>query len=476
MGVYDIFSMISRWAIPSILLVLVVFFISLFSYKFIYKKVFNGKKEVSIYQFVLFVILLGYLFLVFAMTGLSRGYNFSNTIINFNFLSSYLDVWYSWTLTPLLLIILNILMLAPLGFLLPLISKKFDSLKNILISAFAFTVFIELFQLITHRGIFELDDLFHNTIGSMIGYFTIKAILEFKETRKIRRNTIIKAFAIPSIYIILFIGAIVIYNNKEFGNLNINPFEYTDISSVEISSDIVFSDNNDKASVFYNINSNNRKRVLDIIEILNTNFNIPKLNKSGMDGDNIQYIFDETSDSMYLMTYFYKDGTWSLFNNYNVGDMESIRLDSKKIQKIEQTLKDNNLIPNSAKLYYDENNYLRWDAKNTDIKSTKKDFVDGMIIIVNSASDKLQSLDCGIKYNKYIRDIEIISPKDAFEKVKKGNFYSYNPYNSGDKIEITNYEISYMYDSKGFYQPVYRFTGSVNGKEDIFSAVIPALK
>ncbi len=56
MGVYDIFSMISRWAIPSILLVLVVFFISLFSYKFIYKKVFNGKKEVSIYQFVLFVI------------------------------------------------------------------------------------------------------------------------------------------------------------------------------------------------------------------------------------------------------------------------------------------------------------------------------------------------------------------------------------------------------------------------------------
>ena len=64
MGVYDIFSMISRWLIPSILLVLVVFFILLFSYKFIYKKVLRGKKEVSIYQFVLFVILVGYLFLV----------------------------------------------------------------------------------------------------------------------------------------------------------------------------------------------------------------------------------------------------------------------------------------------------------------------------------------------------------------------------------------------------------------------------
>lgn len=33
-----------------------------------------------------------------------------------------------------------------------------------------------------------------------------------------------------------------------------------------------------------------------------------------------------------------------------------------------------------------------------------------------------------------------------------------------------------MYDSKGYYQPVYKFTGSVNGEKDIFSAIIPASK
>lgn len=476
MGVYDIFSMISRWAIPSILLVLVVFCISLVSYKFIYKKIFKGKKEVSLYQLVLFVILLGYLFLVFAMTGLSRADNFSNKIINLNFLSAYLDVWYSWSLTPLLLLILNILMLAPLGFLLPLISKKFDSVKNILLVAFTFTIFIELFQLITHRGIFELDDLFHNTIGSMIGYFIVKVFIEIKEFKKVSKNTIIKALIIPGIYMIIFIGSITFYNAKEFGNLNINPFEYTDVSNVEISSDIVFSDNDDKASVFYNINSNNRKKAYDIIKILNTNFNIPKLEKTDMDGDNIQYIFDTTPESMYLMTYFYKDGTWSLYNNYNIEDVENIRLNNKEIQEIEKVLKENKLIPNNAKLKYDENNYLRYDVKNNDIKSTKKDFIDGIIMITNSDLDNIQSLYYGIKYNKYVDDVEIISSKDAFEKVKKGSFYSYNPYNPGDKIQITNCEISYMYDSKGYYQPVYRFTGSVNGEEDIFSAIIPALK
>lgn len=97
-------------------------------------------------------------------------------------------------------------------------------------------------------------------------------------------------------------------------------------------------------------------------------------------------------------------------------------------------------------------------------------------MISNYSSEDIQNLYFDLTNNKYIRDIEIISQKDAFEKVKNGNFYSYNPYNSGDEIRITNCEISYMYDSKGYYQPVYKFTGSVNGEEDLFSAIIPASK
>ncbi len=475
MSVYDIFSMISRWAIPSILLMLILFCIALVSYKFIYKKIFNGKKEASLYKLILFVVLVGYLFLVFAITVLSREDNFSNNIINLNFLSSYLDIWYSWSLTSLLLLILNILMLAPLGFLLPFISKRFDSLKNILLVAFTFTIFIELFQLITHRGIFELDDLFHNTIGSMIGYFIAKLFLEIKQIKKVNKNTIIKVFIIPAIYTIIFIGAITFYNIKEFGNLNINPAEYTDVSKVKINSDIEFSDKDDKASVFYNINSNNRKRAIDIIKILNDSFNIPTLEGSRMDGDNIQYVFDETDNFMYAMTYFYRTGTWSI-NNFNSDNLENIRISDIDIGKIENILKNKNLIPNDAKLSYDENNFLRWNCKNSDIKNSKKDFIEGTIMISNYASENIQNLYYDLTNNKYIRDIEIISQKDAFEKVKNGNFYSYNPYNSGDEIRITNCEISYMYDSKGYYQPVYKFTGSVNGEEDLFSAIIPASK
>jgi hypothetical protein len=30
---------------------------------------------------------------------------------------------------------------------------------------------------------------------------------------------------------------------------------------------------------------------------------------------------------------------------------------------------------------------------------------------------------------------------------------------------VTDCEIDYMYDSKGYFQPVYRFSGTLNGEE-----------
>ena len=90
-----------------------------------------------------------------------------------------------------------------------------------------------------------------------------------------------------------------------------------------------------------------------------------------MDGDNVQYIFDTSTDTMYLMTYFYKDGTWDIYNNYNVGDIENIRLDEKKIQQFENILKEKVALPYIHKGFWSpmetvrDKSYLQtlWDEK-----------------------------------------------------------------------------------------------------------------
>ena len=77
----------------------------------------------------------------------------------------------------------NLIMLLPLGFMLPIMSDKFRSIKVSAIAGLVLSVFIELTQYYTGRGLFEFDDIMHNTIGACIGciiYIMISDRLENK--------------------------------------------------------------------------------------------------------------------------------------------------------------------------------------------------------------------------------------------------------------------------------------------------------
>ena len=63
---------------------------------------------------------------------------------------------------------LNIVMTIPLGFLLPLIWPEFRSYKKVVLTGFAFSLLIELSQLLNLRAT-TIDDLVMNTLGSFIG-------------------------------------------------------------------------------------------------------------------------------------------------------------------------------------------------------------------------------------------------------------------------------------------------------------------
>ena len=64
----------------------------------------------------------------------------------------------------------NIVMFIPLGYLLPMIWTKLRSWKRILRCGFLSVLCIELLQLVTLLGSFDIDDLWMNILGIMIGY------------------------------------------------------------------------------------------------------------------------------------------------------------------------------------------------------------------------------------------------------------------------------------------------------------------
>ncbi|HDR6299941.1 VanZ family protein [Bacillus wiedmannii] len=61
-----------------------------------------------------------------------------------------------------------------------------------------------------------------------------------------------------------------------------------------------------------------------------------------------------------------------------------------------------------------------------------------------------------------VRDVEIISPKEAFQKLKQGDIYPMGTFEAGEEFEgetlvITEYNLEHVTDTKGFSQPVYIF-------------------
>ncbi len=69
--------------------------------------------------------------------------------------------------------LLNIVMFLPFGFLVPMIWKGMDKLPRTAAASFAFSLLIEVSQLLSYRGT-DVDDLIMNTLGGILGFLAYK--------------------------------------------------------------------------------------------------------------------------------------------------------------------------------------------------------------------------------------------------------------------------------------------------------------
>ena len=64
----------------------------------------------------------------------------------------------------------NILLLLPLGYLVPLVWKRIDSWRKAALLGISASLLIEITQLITHHGYFDVDDIILNAGGCILGW------------------------------------------------------------------------------------------------------------------------------------------------------------------------------------------------------------------------------------------------------------------------------------------------------------------
>lgn len=103
----------------------------------------------------------------------------ANEEFNYNLLPfwSYLAIMKGEGVNLWLCNYLNIFLFIPFGALLRLALGKMQW-KMALVYSCTLSLCVELLQLVLKRGLCEFDDVFHNVLGSMVGYLTVSMFVQ----------------------------------------------------------------------------------------------------------------------------------------------------------------------------------------------------------------------------------------------------------------------------------------------------------
>ena len=167
-------------------------------------------------RLILFIFFLG---VIIYITCISRTRTFSTQYIPYPFWELIKVLHGDWNM--LLLIVENIMLFVPLGFLLLQLGV---GCKETVIFGVIFSTLIEVTQLFFHLGLFEIDDIINNTVGTLLGAILYKQ-LKMSEERKVLGSGIVVAcsvifcFTIPKTeeqsYVSIPIEISILFGNSE---------------------------------------------------------------------------------------------------------------------------------------------------------------------------------------------------------------------------------------------------------------------
>lgn len=94
---------------------------------------------------------------------------------------------------------------------------------------------------------------------------------------------------------------------------------------------------------------------------------------------------------------------------------------------------------------------------------SKDMYLNGELICTISKNGIVSNFTNNIISYKPCKEYDILSLKEAYDEILKGNFRLIGIVDKISNINITGTSLIYQLDSKGFYQPVYDFTANIDG-------------
>lgn len=466
MRISDLISLGKEYLLLGIVLILFLFLCFLLGYFGIYRKLLKGTKTLSLRACILPAVFLCYLIVVLGATMLSRS-GYWESYVSLHLFSSYREAWNRFSATEWRNIILNICMFVPFGFLLPLLSKKFQRFWSTYLAGLAFTLVIELLQILLKRGIFDTDDIIDNLAGAMIGYGFYKLLITGMDLVK-KRNAPIRSALLLQLPLLIVIGVFLtifgVYHQKELGNLSCS---YNYKHDVTIVSQFTYEDETKEAAIYqFPVLSVSDTKAFAETFFARLGVGVDDSRTDIYENTAIYYSDDGNRYSLWVD---YAGGTYS-FTDYDALDYEKNAANTVKTEEeVRADLAALNILPpETCSFVWSDDVTCQFTLSQ---QTTDGVFYDGSISCTYGTDGSLSKVNDFITEYAPYKNAPILSEQQAAEQIAAGKFYYYT--DDSLSVELGAVSLVYQKDTKGFYQPVYQFEAVINGQE--MPIYIPAL-
>lgn len=422
------------------------------------------RKAIPKMKLVLGILLIGIFFFLLGTTFLEKMKQDATGNLPLFYL--YKKAWNMASSDTWRYIFLHIGMFIPLGFLLPFFHKKFCSPFWNIGSGFLVAVFMELVKIGAKQGVFVADNLFHHTLGMGIGYCMAMMVLFFCQKEKKKRNIVFYSIPVLIVFVILG-GMYFISKNQEFGTLSGAYVTKANIKYADIKLETSLNEERTKEFIYQTKMYTKKdveqlaKQFFALTDLDTENLNIYDSKENG--SCTIQ------GEDSYTLDFSYAGGSYYFSDNNFTWKQEALQ--DFEEDTIKELLKKFDIsIPKEAVGKTEGTGTYTWEANEVHIDDT---MIKGKVSCAIYKDQKIGYLMNTLTTFQKYKEIELMSEKEAYERLCKGEFAWNSEDNKINSLLVEEIYLNYEIDTKGFYQPVYVFVTMLNEQKTIVK--IPAI-
>lgn len=428
---------------------------------------------------VLVLLLVGYLAIVEYAT-LSRLGAIGAGGTNFRLFRAWKEAWNNYSVKNWANVLLNVALFAPLGVLVPLVFPRCQKGLRMLAVGFGTSLLVEFLQWVGGRGIFDIDDLFCNTLGAMTGFCCLMAALSAARKKWARGL----AFGLLALIPVAAIGGIFLaYEIQPYGNLTQAYIYQIDTEDVEWTLKCDLPESAETAPVY-------QASPITMEECDAFGAEFARLTGANFDDvgyyDKETWFMDHGSNGWYHFLYVsYLDGSYE----YNAGaqdfDYQTASWADLDRAAVEEKLAAYDITVPAEAVFTpgaaapgngQASTNGVWYRFHADRLVTEDGMIDGDLYCRFAADGSKVDISNRLVAYTYCGEEAILSAEEAYQQLCGGYFYGeWFAKQAPTEVKVLSCTFGYETDTKGFYQPVYYFDVLAPGWDDADTILIPAI-